>query len=1010
MKKTIITFDSVNTNTYNLYDIIPLTIKIIGNNADNIKFKITSSAFAGKNYNIHTQSYMKEYLQTVIFTCPGEKQEIKLIPIENCIVGHQSTLKINVIGKLKDIRGTTVTPTILQPTVPCNINNLILKKTGEKLRKTEFKITRLPGDRTAFTVLNKLNESKEHIQTELTNTFGQYNSDFYSLKVNKDYTKKHELTVKYRHTEQEILRKQFELENQFTEEENKALAKISSVNLKDSSIIQVTGATDDSIHNKTELDKLTIDLSNNNYFCSNHPKMSTTTYDDHFQITPNTPDIYNDKLVNLNIYQLYKESDYSFFASPGSLPNEIHHTAAQGLKFWRDSQKKPKVYKIKVESCGLPDVIMDERSSPQRELSAEVRVYPSDEYCFYIKSDFMDSFSFSNNMNNIFTPAYQAYQQHSNSCYYKKNVSKEDSATACNYTSFPELSTKNMSFKSNVNNTKASKYVSNINDLYNDYSLSHSEKFLKSTAHYYFRNGKKNELLSSSNTFWKTIYSLITRIKHAYLNLSSISYNGNNSYQLDLEVFKGSFLLKWGIKEYIDNNVFLWKKLSSAINIFNNRMHLSYDSYWGIASLLLKGKTVINGNGDFKYNQSHERTVINDYYRYYTLSGETEVSSAIHMYLDDDTSTYSTDIINSGLSAEVETSFKIQHEERNEAECRMHFKGVKIRMESKVPVFKTYSYEKNVIEEYPGGSEIKKIAIPAISLSPWIDIQSKYETLYGKALYLKNIINEALSNLYYIQYQLLSSRETIKETGMTAYVLSEWTASLIKPSFNLNGSPANSIKINSNSLSEFVMQWSRYLEYMDLSSIPSETSNGRLQLIHKEFSGKTLKYSKISENRNITKNTFEIVLLLARLTDLLESKLKSNKEILLRIKEEISELIQLENDSEVQNSLELYSEIEERLIAKYEIIQNIFTDKIKIGLPFTEIDPAGRIAENIGLPNEFDLSKIEDICRYMPQLRDILKINLTAREYWLNPLKSKSNIKLNMIFESTELNGDNTNE
>jgi hypothetical protein len=67
----------------------------------------------------------------------------------------------------------------------------------------------------------------------------------------------------------------------------------------------------------------------------------------------------------------------------------------QGIGFLRDimsavsfAHMKPRQYMIELESCGIPDVEVDEPAQKADSLKAIVEVYPSDEFCVHYKLDF----------------------------------------------------------------------------------------------------------------------------------------------------------------------------------------------------------------------------------------------------------------------------------------------------------------------------------------------------------------------------------------------------------------------------------------------------------------------------------------------------------------------------------------------------------------------------------------------------------------------------------------------
>ena len=982
---TIIEFGSIKTVNYSFNEIIPVKINFFGNSYNQIKFKIHSRLFGTTSYIIKKPSYLKEYIHHVVFTYPLKDESIRLIPISNCEVGVNHTLNTNFVGEINDIRGIEIDYKAKPLSDFCNLDSIVL---SNSFRSTSFEISGYCGDRTTALYVKKLSNDKDKIQENLLNTLGQYNSSYYLWKMNKNLTESEKLFKALKQSEITLLREQFQLETDLLKEVEKNFRKISNIILSSDTVIQLT-ARNTSLRGDCKSSEVLVRLDTGNYFCLNHPHIIVTTFSEDFTIQPIKVKALSDTKYSFDVNPYYSEDSFDFIPEQHASDNEIVEKLKKNLLFWRTYEDKYSTYFVKAVSCGFPDTLNSTKCVPVKELETELRVYSADEFAFLFNSEYSDSVEVNYSKNLNFNLSYQRYSIRSEDLEQNNFQFKENGSFFSNYSLTANNQTDCLHKKMCLKNTFKYK---NILKIINSVEL--SENYLKSGNAGFLRNGVENRLISSKNYVVEQISSLISRVKSAYLNFSNISYNSEVNYYHKLEMFKGSLSLKWGIKNYVNNTVISWKKLFSNMKIFENEIDLSFNSFWGAGSKLLRGRIVLSSNGTLVYDNSQERTAQHDYYRYYTIAGVSSLSPKVHMFLNDDSATYTTEVISSGLEGEVESSYKIQNEGKKEFESRIRFSGIALRFETRMPLLKTYVYTKNIIEPYPGGSEIKNISLPGIFFKPY-PLQAGFDKLYNKTVYQYNRTKETLANIYFLHSQLISKNSLINNIKEVCY--------------DSDGNFPHLKMGDLTSVSEYVKQWRMYLENVDFLDVPKMFWEGRMRSVFSELMNERKTFSK-TEDSQIGSNVFKITFLLAYICDFLEKKLMSLSDYKERVRNDIEYMIQTETDIDIQSSCDEYENILSSIESKYEQLINLEYEILQAGIPEKELDLITKISHELGLPENINYSLLDNVLDSLNYYKLALEKNFLERKYWINHTSGKLSTDLKLIFPSPNINGDDEDE
>lgn len=995
----IIEFIKTEKISFDLYVSYEIRVKVSVNLETNAAFKLTSSAFNGKGYRVTVPVNDPDVTVKVMFTHPGAGQEIKLIPLLNCQTGKESVLKADVAGERKDFNDlNSVIDYNDKVTIPCNMKGIILSCLCSGRQINSFTIEKLTGNKFFQVNLKELSDAGENISYELLCGLSRYNSAYYTLDFNRVPFKEYELLTALNKAEAEWELEQKEKQKKFALLETNIREKNFLLYLNNNSIIQLTSGT------REENDHLHISeieiKPKGGYFCKSHPFVTVREYRSDRSSEQENTFSQSGNNVKFAVYQCYPFTDFDK-VTINSSENNLIAQSVQLLKEFRNRHKLQNIYGVEILSCGFPDVLENVMDKPVSRLTTNIHVYPSDEYALFFES-------LPKGKVNIETAIYdrkkvkfyikkdpllEIEEKKAENSSYSEKVNYIE-----NYSKYPDLNVLNLSIANKENNTVASgNNFENISTYYNYLNHSIEQPSADIAKISLYRNGKSYNALERYDTFAKYITSLRQKLQTAFLNLISICYTQDYSLELSVDAMNGVFFEKWGIKEYLDNNVFHWKKIFSNLDIFRYRFNGEFAGFWGKGQSIFKGIVSIASSGHLSYSDDYEKSFLDSSYRYYKNKSKNEFDIRLFSVLSDDNAISSGKIKRYGIEGEIERSFQLE-EQGNELQYSIKIPGVVAEIVHKNPLFKTSVYDKSFSRDYIGGELVEKSVFPALHFRPWFALQTKYETSYGLLLKLSNNVKEALFNLYYFQIQMLKSRSWLKNSN-EIQVISSWKNALKIPVFDANGMMiyTSSGKENEeNNISLENQQWGLFMDGINRKIITSMPTSSRIRDIYKYL--KECKDNFILDNNyedlKLGQVIFNSILLVMSITDFLEKKLNKLNSMMNSLEMEYKNLIELSRDEKLKESADSYDEMEKEAAVRFNaLLKEIDISSADSTFDLLEVDDMKNLLSNLNFEWKNDFGYLEKFCDSISFVSEILENCLNSRTYWLSGINRPAKIK-----------------
>jgi len=252
-----------------------------------------------------------------------------------------------------------------------------------------------------------------------------------------------------------------------------------------------------------------------------------------------------------------------------------------------------------------------------------------------------------------------------------------------------------------------------------------------------------------------------------------------------------------------------------------------------------------------------------------------------------------------------------------------------------------------------------------------------------------------LANIYFLQSQLNSKSLLFSNFKEVCY--------------DSNGNFVHLEMEDFTSVSDYVKQWSMYLENVDYLDIPKFCCQGRMQSVFSALKDQKKMFSKTEESQLGT-DIFKITFLLAYICDFLEKKLLSLSDYKSRIHNDIEYIIQAEKDCDIQNSSEDYENILSSVELNYEQLISSEYEILHEGIIENELDSIKTISNELGLPENINYSKLDSILDSIDSYKLALEENFLKRKYGINNPDGKRNCSLKLIFPYSNTNGDDEDE
>lgn len=995
----IIEFAKTEKISADLYGSYEIKVKASINLETNAVFKLVSTAFNNKGYMVDISISEPESVIKIMFTHPGEDQDINLIPLRNCIVGKGCIVKVTVNGKRKDFNDFASDDNLGKKlTVPCNLSKITLNHLRSGRQINSFTIEKNVKNRYLDGELAKLSIERNKLVHELMRGLSSYNSAYYILDFNKNPFKEYELMAAFRKVEREWLLEQKEKERKNALLEESIRQKSDSPYLGSNSIIQITAGTREE-NDPKHLTEIQV-LPQGGYFCKSHPFVTAKEY--RADRTSEQINIFSEYNINakLNVYQCYSFAGFDGSALNGS-DNKFVEQIIRMLKEFKNKYKTYNIYTIEISSCGFPNVIENLAEKPVSSLISNIHVYPSDEYAFFFESLPKDKVSIKTAIYDRKKVKFYIEDNHLAIFEEKKQEGSNSSEKVIyseNYSIYPNINILNLSKANKESNTvRAGIFFQGIDDYYQYFQEKALVEVDAANAVLY-RNGKDCFDFRKCNTLAKYINSLKQKLQTAFLNLINVCYSQDYNLDSSIDVMNGAFLEKWGVKEYLDNTIFYWKKIFSNMDIFRYCFKCKFTSFWGNSENLFKGVVAISATGALTHIDDYEKTTLDSAYRYYKRKSEGSVDIYLYPVLSNDNAISAGNVKKRGVEGELERSFQIE-ENGGELEYNIRFPGIVAEIEHKIPVFKTSVYEKPFIRDYIGGALIVKSMLPCFNFAPWISLQSKYESTYGKLFKLSSILKEAIFYLYCIQNQVLNSRLWCGESSVSELrVLAEWKANLKYPEFDGNGML---VRASSNEgtpegpISSENKQWRLFLDGVNRKIVNNMLSSQLLKGIYQYL--KTCDGNFMLENYEkleIGQDIFNFVLIVMAITDFLEAKQVKLLSMMNGLELEYKNLIELSNDEKLKETAAAYDEIEKVATAKFDTLckefniseaQNAFTP--------LETGDIKNLLSKLKFTNNIDFGNLVKFCGSISFVSELLESCVNSRAYWLTGINKPMKVK-----------------
>lgn len=998
----VIEFARTEKVSFDLYSSYEIKVRVSVNLESDAVFKLVSTAFNNKGYRAVIPINETEVTIKVMFTHPGKNQDIKIIPISNCIAGKECTVKVDVIGERKDFNALTEPKDYNDRlTIPCNLCKIILKQTRSGRQINNFTIEKSAKNKLFHGELEKLLGIEENLSYELMSGLSRYNSAYYFHDLNKVPFKEYELLTTLKQIELEWDIEQKQKQKKFALVEECVRQKNYAFVISDNSVIQLTAGTreENTPNNLTEIQI----APQSGYFCKSHPFVTVREYK--ADSTPELGNVFSEcsNNVKFNVYQCYSFTNFdkTIAASAGS-ENKLVEQIVRILKEFKNKYKTYNIYTIEISSCGFPDVIEHLEEKPVSTLISNIHVYPSDEYAFFFESLPKDKVNIKTMMHDRKKvrfyieenplPIIEEKKQWDNGPLNKVNPIE-------NYSTYPNINVLNLSGANKENNTtvRTEKKFESIDDYYQCLKEKSSSEISATNATLY-RNGKAYFDLGKYNTFAKYVSYLKQKLQTAFLNLISICYSQDYKLDFSVDVMNGIFLEKWGMKEYLDNTVFNWKKIVSSMDIFRYHFKSEFASFWGNREIFFKGIVSIFATGALTHIDDYEKTALDSSYRYYKKKNEGSLDICLYPVLYNDNAISADNVTKRGIEGEIERSFQIE-ENGGEIQYNIKFPGIAAKIEHKVPVFKTSVYEKPFVRDYIGGASIEKSMFSCFHFAPWISLQSDYETTYGKLFKLSNILKETIFYLYNIQNQVLNSRLWCgKNTVSELRALETWKANLKHPEFDVNGilvctSPNE--ENAENHLSFENKQWSLFLDGINKEIITDIPSSPRLKSIYqylKTCSGNFIleKY----EDLNIGQDIFNSILIIMTITDFIETKQVKLLSMMDSMELEYKNLIELSNEEQLKESADSYNEMEKSAKSKFDsLCKELDIFGAKNAFNSLETGDIKNLLSRLNFASNIDFGNLEKFCSSISFVSELLESCVNSRTYWLTGINRPMKVK-----------------
>lgn len=1007
MEKRTIEFASTAKLTVDLYSLHEIKIKISVNLISTAVFKLTSTAFNNKSYQVVVPINAPDTIVQVMFTHPGEDQEIRLVPVSDCRLANESVLKINVIGQRKDFYDFA-TPYVAKNEItdPCNLSDLTIGKVRSKKVLSNFGIEKIAKDRSLPLAVNELQQTKNKFVYELLSGLSLYNSALYILYFNKNKARDYDLNIEFETAEKKWNHDRIQREKEFAIFEEHLRRKASKLHLSTDSVIELTAGTSSETKDFKHYTELQLNFGNKN-FCKEHPETIVKEYKNASE-SSNPIRTITLKGKNENSFPVYQNSQFKENSTDeikyGS-KNKLLEFGKKFLKEFKNKYKPYSIYSIETSTCGYPDVTEELNEKPLKKLTAKFHVFPSDEYAFLLKNSASEKISIKQNV----------VSKNDKTFYLKEfgfldpEISQEKknlpSEKMNNYSLYPDLNGKEDS-SGELQNTLSSKNFKNTDEFYAELINNLENGGKTSIARLaLFRNG---QLLKALEKYDAETYitSLRQKLRTAFLSLPSLAYSEDYKIELELDVLDGIFLAKWGTKEYLDNTIFQWKRICSNLDVFKYCTKYDFAAFWGLGANLFRGRVAISGCGRMNYADDYEETILDQNHRYYKQKSSGKLNVSLYSVLHNDNAISSGRIKNYGIEAEIERSFQIDEHSNGELGYNIRFPGIKTEIEHKIPVFKTYVYDKTFVRDYIGGEQVEKNILPGLSFDPWLKIQSKYESNYGKLTKLLNIAKEALANLYYFQSQIITARTWDGKGRIRLDKLENWRNSLIKFGLKPDGSVDLTVEEEDKTEDDKKFktsfnnrQWTSLLDGIDQRPITefydSKRIKGNYSLIKENKGGLLL---EDFETTNVGQKVFYSILLVMSITSFLEDKAKALASILWHLETEYKNVLEMAKDEKLKESAELYDEAgkdTEKLFNKVYIELGI--GAANSAFEATEEIDLKNIVAKIGARIKADFQDLEEFCNCIPAVKEILEDAVHARSYWLSGSGMGAALKLKTI-------------
>ncbi len=987
-----------------LYSSYEIKIKISVNLETNAVFKIVSTAFNNKGYRVDVPVSDTETTIEVMFTHPGEGQDIKLIPLNNSVEGRVCVIKVDVTGKRKDFNNFSIDDNLEKKlTTPCNLSKVSLIYLRSGIQINNFTIGKNVKTGYLQVELERISSAREKIFNELMSGLSNYNSAYYALDFNKITFKEYELLTALKKVESEWSIEQKQKRNKFAFLEECERQKSCPFFLGDNSLIQLTAGTreeDDSKH-ITEI-RIAPQIG---YFCKMHPFVTVKECRPDLATEPISVFSECNSDAKFKVYQCYPFIDFNKSISDID-KNKLIEQVIQMLKEFKNKYKTYNIYTIEISSCGFPNVIENLAEKPVSNLVSNIHVYPSDEYAFFFESLAKDKV-------NIKTTRYDRKKV---KFYIEDNPlsaiegKKQEAAavlekTNCieNYSAYPDINILKLSSANKESNpARAEKSFNSIDDYYQCIDRESSSEVTTANATLY-RNGKPYSNIEKNNAFSQYVNSLKQKLQTAFLNLVSVCYSQDYSLDFNIDAMSGTFFEKWGMKEYLDNTVFFWKKVFSNIDIFKYRFKSEFASFWGKGEKLFKGIVSISAGGALTHVDDYEKSALNSSYRYYKKKSEGFLDICLYSVLCNDNAIFANRVKKCGIEGELERSFQLEEDEGGEIEYNIRFPGISAEVEHKVPVFKTSVYEKPFVRDYIGGALIEKNMFSRFHFAPWISLQSAYETTYGKLFKAADILKETIFYLYHVQNQVLDSRLWCDKNSVSeVHALERWKISLKYAEFNVNGMLVRDSSTDENSdnaLSSENKQWRLFLDGVNRKIITDIPSSPLLKGVYQYL--KTCDGDFILEKYEdlmIGQEIFNFVLIIMAITEFLEKKQVKVLSMMNGLELEYKNMIGLSNGEKLKESADSYDEMGKEAKSKFDALcKELDVFGWKNAFNTSEAGDIKNLLSELKIANDIDFGNLEEFCGSISFVSELLESCINSRAYWLTGINRP--MKVRPIFE-----------